>query len=319
MTTVAAARFSSDLLSPESPSGVSLAWDLTRRFSPREQVRVMKRDAYQRLDENSYPSSFRVGPHTPTTPWAMYLADESGLFRAVCFDFDGKDKNGIDPDLMEQAVDDCDALSRILDELTIEHVVCQSSGTGGRHLWIALGSGVSPELVARIARAARASYRTLDHGMLLNPRTGAARPPLSPHRDGSTSTILRGTLTTLLSPTITPTDLVQLATVLEARKPALRPVDSAPSGPVTTHRVHRELSRAGTAHMATVDGGGNPSWTGFMCLLAAAHAGWSLTDVEQAARTAPGMEHYRTRNTGRAGDSGTFAETLLRFTLAPTP
>ncbi|MBC7594931.1 MAG: hypothetical protein H7288_13505 [Kineosporiaceae bacterium] len=280
---------------------MSPAWDLTRRFSPREQVRVMKRDAYQRLDENSYPSSFRVGPHAPTTPWAMYLADESGLFRAVCFDFDGKDKNGIDPDLMEQAVDDCDALSRILDELTIEHVVCQSSGTGGRHLWVALASGVSSELVARIARSARASYRTLDHGMLLNPRTGAARPPLSPHRDGSTSTILRGTLTALLSPTITPTDLVQLATVLETRKPALRPVDSAPSGPVTTHRVHRELSRAGTAHMATIDGGGNPSWTGFMCLLAAAHAGWNLVDVEQAARTAPGMEHYRTRNTGRAG------------------
>ncbi len=42
--------------------------------------------------------------------------------------------------------------------------------------------------------------------------------------------------------------------------------------------------------MATVAGGGNPSWTGFMCLLAAANAGWTLADVEQAAKTAPGME-----------------------------
>jgi DNA-binding IscR family transcriptional regulator len=51
--------------------------------------------------------------------------------------------------------------------------------------------------------------------------------------------------------------------------------------------------------MATIGGGGNPSWTGFMCLLSAANAGWALADVEHAARTAPGMEHYRTKNTGR--------------------
>ncbi|WP_231556527.1 hypothetical protein, partial [Cryobacterium sp. MLB-32] len=38
------------------------AWDLSRRLSPRDQVRVMKRDAYGRLDENSYPVIFRVGP-----------------------------------------------------------------------------------------------------------------------------------------------------------------------------------------------------------------------------------------------------------------
>jgi DNA-binding IscR family transcriptional regulator len=51
--------------------------------------------------------------------------------------------------------------------------------------------------------------------------------------------------------------------------------------------------------MATVAGGSNPSWTGFMCLLAAASAGWSLTDIAREARTAPGMEHYRTKNTSR--------------------
>ncbi|WP_345376685.1 hypothetical protein [Frondihabitans cladoniiphilus] len=51
--------------------------------------------------------------------------------------------------------------------------------------------------------------------------------------------------------------------------------------------------------MSTIEGGSNPSWTGFMCLLSAAVAGWSLRDVQHAARTAPGMEHYRTKNTGR--------------------
>ncbi|MCY7286687.1 MAG: hypothetical protein LH624_00140, partial [Cryobacterium sp.] len=132
----------------------------------------MKRDAYGRLDDNSYPSTHRVGPHSPTTPWAMYLADETGQFRAICFDFDGKDRHGVDPDLMERAVDECDALSGILDGLGIAHVVCQSSGTGGRHIWLALRDKTSPESVAGVARAARANYRTLDHGMLHNNRTG---------------------------------------------------------------------------------------------------------------------------------------------------
>ncbi|KTR93790.1 hypothetical protein NS220_11135 [Microbacterium testaceum] len=53
--------------------------------------------------------------------------------------------------------------------------------------------------------------------------------------------------------------------------------------------------------MATVGGGADPSRTGYLCLLAAAVAGWSLVDVEHAARTAPGMEHYRTRNNPTGG------------------
>jgi hypothetical protein len=262
----------------------------------------MKRDAYGRLDDNSYPSAHRLSPHSPTTPWAMHLADDAGMFRTLCFDFDGKDMHGINPALMENAVDDCDALSNILSELHITHVVCQSSGTGGRHIWLTLAEPTSPDQVAALARVARANFRTLDHGMLHNSRTGAARPPLSPHRDGSSSTVLRGNLNALTAPTTSPADLAELTTVLDERKPALRAADSAPSGPIDTrHTAHRALSSAGTAHMATIDGGSNPSWTGFMCLLAAANAGWSFSDVEQAARSAPGMEHYRTKNTGRGG------------------
>lgn len=279
---------------------VANAWELTRRISPRDRVRVMKRDAYGRLDENSYPSFHRVGPTAPTTPWCVRLADDAGLFRLLCFDFDGKDKHGVDPELMERAVDEADALAAILDELAITYVLCQSSGTGGRHIWIAVPAGAPANLVNTLARAARANYRTLDHGMLLNVREGAARPPLSPHRDGSASTIIRGQLDALTASGATPEDLAALAAVLDERKPALRAADSAPSGPVNhAHRAHRQLSAAGLAHMATIDGGSNPSWTGFMCLLAAASAGWSFADVEHAAKTAPGMEHYRTKNTGR--------------------
>ena len=178
----------------------------------------------------------------------------------------------------------------------------QSSRTGGRHIWAAIAGGAPADTVAGVARAARGNYRTLDHGMLLNKAEGAARPPLAPHRDGSTSTILRGHVDALLTPTTTVEQLDALTAALLAHTPAPRAEHSIPSGPTDAkHRVHRPLTAWGTAHMATVNGGANPSWTGFMCLLAAASAGWTLSDVQHAARTAPGMEHYRTKNTGRGG------------------
>ena len=259
----------------------------------------MKRDAYGRLDENSYPRTHPVGPAEPTAPWLVRLADEGGTFRLLCFDFDGKEAGEISPDLMEQAADDCDALAGILDRLAIAHVVCQSSGTGGRHIWVALRGSPSGN-VAALAQAARANYATLDHGMLCNARTGGARPPLAPHRDGSSSTILRGSLDALTEPITSTADVDALTTVLDASRPAVRRTDSAPSGPVDArYSSLRPLSKTGEAHMATIGGGSNPSWTGFMCLLAAASAGWTLADVAREARTAPGMEHYRTKNTSR--------------------
>ena len=294
---------------------VQNAWDLSRRLSPRDQVRVMKRDAYGRLDENSYPIIFRVGPTAPTTPWLVRLADNTGIFRLLCFDFDGKEAGVVSPDLMERAVDDCDALSRILDSVDITHVVCQSSGTGGRHIWVALHSGAPAETVAALAGSAHANYATLDHGMLRNPREGGARPPLAPHRDGSSSTVLRGTVENLLAPTATSAHLDALTHVLDQTKPATRPADTTPSGPLDArYAAARPLSAWGHGHMATVNGGTNPSWTGFMCLLAAASAGWTLTDVTREARTAPGMEHYRSKNmSGGTRKQRTPAEAAARL------
>jgi DNA-binding IscR family transcriptional regulator len=279
---------------------VDSAWELTRHLSPRDQVRAMIRDAYGRLDSNSYPRLHPLGPDAPTTPWAIRLADAGGRYRLLCFDFDGKDSTGVVPELMEQAQDQAAVLSRTLDELAIPHVLCRSSGAGGRHVWIAVVGGADAAQVGALAIVARANFSTLDHGMLRNPAEGAARPPLSPHRDGTSSRVLAGDLTALLAPSTTTADLDSLTALLTDRMPAARAADSTPSGPVDTrHQAHRPLSKAGTAHMATIGGGGNPSWTGFMCLLAAANAGWTLTDVQHAARTAPGMEHYRTKNTGR--------------------
>ncbi|MBF4632696.1 helix-turn-helix domain-containing protein [Clavibacter michiganensis subsp. phaseoli] len=289
---------------PNAPAHADFAaaWELTRRLSPRDQVRTMIRDAYGRLDSNSYPRLHRLGRTAPSTPWAIRLADSAGRYRLLCFDFDGKDSTGVVPELMEQAQDQAAVLSRTLNELAIAHVLCRSSGAGGRHVWLAVDGGADAAQVGALAAAAYACFRTLDHGMLRNPAEGAARPPLSPHRDGTSSRVLAGDVSALLAPSTSAADLDALTELLLERAPAPRAADSAPSGPVDVrHRAHRELSRAGAAHMATIDGGGNPSWTGFMCLLAAANAGWPLGDVEHAARTAPGMEHYRTKNTGRGG------------------
>jgi DNA-binding MarR family transcriptional regulator len=302
------------------------SWNVTRRLSPRVHVQKMKRDVYGRLDVHNYPLKHPLGHAEPTTPWMMNLADVDHVFWALCFDFDGKILGAPNAELMEQAADQCAALSTLLHELSIQHVVCESSGTGGRHLWITLREGASPAEVAAVAMPAGVIYSRLDFGMLKNPATGAARPPLSPHRDGSYSRVLHGDLDHLVNAVTTPADLAALAERLEAHKPALVTQESAPSGAVNTAyrpdrgmsrtRDRRSLSEAGAAHMATVDGGRDPSWTGFVCLLSAAAAGWSFADVENAVQSAPGLEHFRTKRT----DSGrrrprNAAETHKRLAL----
>ena len=255
----------------------------------------MVREADGRVHDNAYPRLHRVGPDAPSTPWCLRLADAFGAFRLLCFDFDAKTL-----DQREQAEDDCDALGALLEGLGIDHVVCRSSAGGGRHLWVAMASGAPAALVGRIAETAHATYRSLDHGMLRNPAEGAARPPGSPHRDGSTSIVLRGDLLDLCAPRTTVADLEQLAAALIEQMPAVQHTDSRPAGPQdANYQPAKDLSRWGAGHMATIGGGPNPSWTGFMCLLAAASAGWSAHDVASAAQTAPGMEHYRTKNTSR--------------------
>jgi hypothetical protein len=274
----------------------------------------MRRDAYGQLPRNSYPVGWVLGALAPDVPWAVHLADAAGRYWLLCFDFDGKDSQGPDAELLEQAIDQCDHLHKILTEQQIPHAVCRSSDSGARHVWVAIAGGADATVVARVATAARALWSRLDHGMLTNPRTGAARPPLSPHRDGSSSTVLEGSLTDLTAPQATEQNLLDLADTLEALVPVQAPVDAPPRGTVDPeHRTHRTLSSAGAAHMATAGGGHDPSWTGFMCLLAAARAGWSLSDVEHAARTAPGMEHYRTRNTDRGRVPRTQREAASRL------
>jgi hypothetical protein len=136
---------------------------------------------------NDYSTEAAIIDHRPVGPWAMYLADSRG-YRYVCFDLDAKKGN---------AAHDAGKLSLWLDELNIEHLVTISGPSGGRHVWIALDEATHPDLIREVADLAGSLLPSLDKTPLSNGRTGCVRPPGTPHRDGGTSTIARGTIATL--------------------------------------------------------------------------------------------------------------------------
>lgn len=276
-----------------APRGTDAAWELARRMARRSYVQAMRREAGGALVANTYPARFYLGPKAPTTPYYVHLADEAGLYWYAAFDIDAKT-----PEAFEQAREDLAVLVRLLTELDIPHVVCRSSTHGGFHVWVHV-DGAELAVMDALATAAAAVLVQLDHGMLHNPATGGVRPPGSPHRNGGRSTVLAGDTSVLLTNPTPVAKLDDLTSAFQALRPALNPRHSAPSGAVDERwKAGRDLPRWGLAHMATIGGGQNPSWTGWMCLRAAAVAGWSLDDVRAAARTAPGMETYRTRPHG---------------------
>ncbi|WP_434181503.1 hypothetical protein RI685_16325 (plasmid) [Clavibacter michiganensis] len=246
-----------------------------------------------------YPSKFPVvGQTPPSTPWTINLTDTAGRFWFAAFDLDAKT-----PEAQDQATEDLGILLRILRRVGVPHVVCRSSPTGGFHVWLPL-EGVDQAVMQQLATAARAVLDSLDHGLLCNSRTGAVRPPLSPHARGGTSVVLDAgdDVDVLRTPTVTAGDLLRVTAAFRELRPSADPADELPVGARDAHHhVHRTLPAWGAAHMAALGGGSDPSRTGYLCLLAAAVAGWTFTDVEHAARTAPGMEHYRTANSPAGG------------------
>lgn len=272
------------------------AWELTRLLSKRRYVNTMIPEHDGVVRANNYPRKFpTVGHRPPDAPWTIDLTDDvDHLFHFALFDLDAKT-----PDAFEQASEDLGVLVRTLRDASIPHVVCRSSPTGGFHVWVPL-AGVDLEVMRQLAAAGKAVLPSLDHGLLCNQRTGAARPPGAPHSRGGQSQVMDGgdPVEVLLERTATSGDLLRVIARLRELRPTVNPADHSPTGPIeTSHRTHRELPSWGALHMATAGGGSDPSRTGYLCLLAAAVAGWSFADVQRAADTAPGMEHYRTRNT----------------------
>ncbi|MFJ8896625.1 hypothetical protein ACIRCZ_18730 [Leifsonia sp. NPDC102414] len=289
------------------------AWQLTRLISPRPEVHKAERDAYGEAI-NSYTLAHGVGPVVPMSPWLVHLADLEGRYWLVPFDFDVVPG---DADGVEQAQDHADALSILLGQLSIAHVVCESSSKGGRHVWVGLAEPAPAGLIDELGRAAKAVLPALDRGMLSNPRRGGARPPLSPHRNGSFSRVLRGTVDSLVMPSTTVEDLRALVAALLERAPALDPADTVLAGerrPVA-FIGRRHLSPKAEAALQVHRGGDDPSRTAWHALLILASNGFTFEEAAAAAATAPSLEHFRTR---RAGDRGerrprTAAETRTRL------
>ena len=102
----------------------------------------------------------------------------------------------------------------MLDQAGIEHVICESGPTGGRHVWTALAESVDAETVATLARLARHVCPSLDLSPLSNAATGCVRPPGAPHRAGGRSTVLSGVLVALTSPTGTAEQVRRLVEAL---------------------------------------------------------------------------------------------------------
>ncbi|WP_426624422.1 helix-turn-helix domain-containing protein [Leifsonia sp. McL0607] len=289
------------------------AWQLTRLISPRPEVHKAARDAYGE-PVNEYTLAHGVGPVVPMTPWLVHLADLEDRFWLLPFDFDVVPGH---TDGVEQAQDHADALSILLGQLSIAHVVCESSSKGGRHVWIGMAEPAPADLVDAIGKAAKAVLPALDRGMLSNPRRGGARPPLSPHRNGSFSRVLRGTLDSLVMPSTTTDDLRALLAALLERAPAQDPEETVIAGEIRPVAFigRRRLSVKAQAKLQVHRGGDDPSRTAWHALLVLASNGFSYDEVVAAVADAPSFEHFRTR---RAGDRGerrprTAAETAARL------
>lgn len=274
------------------------AWAFTRLFTPRVMVRTQdtQTGGFTRLKNVHDPLS-------PATPWAMHLADESGMFHRLVLDLDAKN----DPARIIQVERDAEVLVKELSRLGIHTVVCESSNSGGLHVWLAPADPITPELALQFARAARAIAPSVDIVPLANPKSGAVRPPYSPHTSGGVSRPRTDPLPLLEQ--ITTVDQVS-AFVASHYKDTVEPLflleEGAPSGEGKDGQGFafvRGIKRALPPQVEGLLRHGHPTdasagmWS---ILLSAAHAHWRFADV--VARVGePGLLSARTRSGGSAG------------------
>lgn len=299
---------------PDNCTFATTVFDTVRSWSPRLTIRV------DTAGEHTYAPT-RMPSQAPEVPWALYLADSRGRFRLLCLDFD--DRQGNQPGAARRAAEQ---VSRRLHQLDTPHLLCASGGRHSRHLWIRLAETVTATQVRSLAAAFTQKYKdTFDASGLLNPTSGCARAPGSPHRYGAPSQPLRtagrnaadalawadtgadpsvvDNLTAWAGGTIpasTRTDRHCDSVTLTKR---LRTIDCTRGMiPGTTRPLPEHIrALANTAPTASADTS-RISWS---IMLSAAHAHWSLDDITAAALTdqLPGLEHLRTES-GGAGHGG---------------
>jgi len=130
---------------------------------------------------NEYGESAAWPDEEPTVPWVVLLKDGRGQFSTLAFDFDsGKG----------DAISDASAFSAWFTELGVGHVMVRSGPTEGRHILARFEPHVPEVFAAKLGRAAKKHYPSLDLFPLGTFRTAAIRPPGSAHRNGGRSEIL---------------------------------------------------------------------------------------------------------------------------------
>lgn len=272
------------------------AWSLTAQISPRRVVRAAVVDA-DGQPLNAYPLVHPVTGVLPWTPWAVHLADAHGRYRLLCADLDAKSS-------AEAAAADAQRLTSVLSELGIQHLVCASGPTGGRHVWLGLRESLDAEVVCALAYLLKAWLPTLDVAPLVNPTSGCVRPPGSPHRLGGVSQVIAGSVRALTDATVTLAEVHALMSrIAEHVHPA------APSGaqrqrhPVAEENgmpflpgPKRPLSVRCRALLDTPPRG-DLSAVLWRVLCGAAAARWRFADIAAIAE-APGLEHARTLRAG---------------------
>lgn len=298
------------------------AWEATIDLSVRDTIRTYRPDG--RGGWLNATRNAPIGRRAPRSPWAVYLADEHGLYHTACFDFDAHHS----PEQRAQADRDAAECARLLEACGIRSVTCDSGPSGGRHVWAASLDGLDPALVSSIAMGLKLMLPTLDPTPLLNPRTGCARPPYSPHRLGGASTPIRGDIDAVLLPDSHGEQWEELerraarqaeehASARPARtrgnRTAGAPCD--PSGHPWIPGRKREPSRTIRTLIDTpCQPGEDRSVRMWRILTACAVAHWKLADM-LALADKPGMTHARTRRDHNgmehprplAGPSGTLA------------
>ncbi|MFP8908208.1 zinc finger domain-containing protein [Streptomyces atacamensis] len=171
-----------------SPQARTLARFLAE-LSPRTHVRA----AAGTLGawRNTYPDTMALAEVNPLRPVAMYLTRRRrGAYRFTLLPLDCDAKRVP----AAQAAADAELLAAAARTEGIEPVPAQSGPDGGRHVWLGCAEGVPAATVQRIAQAARALCPSVDVAPLLNPRTGAVRPPGAAHRHGGHSRLTAHTV-----------------------------------------------------------------------------------------------------------------------------
>lgn len=291
---------------PPRPPRIDAAahWRLAAAITPRAGLRTDTWDDaastwLHQYDHQPWPDAPPPGPH------ALYLADDTGQFRLLCFDLDAA-RGDVEADLVR--------LADLLDTVGARYAVAASGPGGGRHVWLSLGpDGAAPLAVRRLAKLLARELPTLDHGMLCNPRTGAARPPGSPHRGGGHSLLLQpadpDTATAVLTAAnpgvverLTEQLLATTTTPDEraAPSPAARQVVDRGGAPALAG-LRREPSPSTRAALDTVPPDGEANALLASVLVGLALARWSWPEVHALLDHAPGLEHARSRANPRSG------------------